>query len=273
VSVQGTGAHLEIIAALELAARRAECDVLILARGGGSLEDLWAFNSEALARAIVACPIPVVSGVGHEIDVTIADYAADVRAATPSAAAEIAVPDGGEWLERLSHLDARLKRSMVRFLDERSKRLKWLMGRAAQVSPSAKLAQRAQRLDELEQRLVRAARRSCIESRSRLGELRTRLWQASPLAHLQASIARHKTLDARLRVAVVARLKTAQARLGPLARTLNAVSPLATLERGYAIVTKPDGSVLREATDAKVGSEIEARLGKGRIRARVESSS
>ncbi len=139
VAVQGAQAAAEIIAALKLAGRRGECDVLILARGGGSLEDLWAFNDEALARAIVASPIPIVSGIGHEIDFTIADFAADVRAPTPSAAAELAVPDSGEWLTALARLGSRLRRGMRRRLDERRERLRWLAGRAAFVSPVARL--------------------------------------------------------------------------------------------------------------------------------------
>src|SRR6202522_2400896 len=146
VSVQGAAAAGEIVAALKLANRRAECDVLILARGGGSLEDLWAFNDEALARAIVASPIPVVSGIGHEIDFTMADFAADVRAPTPSAAAEIAVPDGEEWLISLSRLAHRLQRGLLRRVEAQRERLRWLIGRAALVSPTARLSQQTQRL-------------------------------------------------------------------------------------------------------------------------------
>src|ERR1700728_3269492 len=156
VRVQGAQAAAEITATLQLANQRAECDVLILARGGGSLEDLWAFNDERLARAIVASPIPVITGIGHEIDFTIADFAADVRAPTPSAAAEIVVPDAEEWLSSLRRLDARLQRALLRSMQARAQRLRWLCGRAAMVSPSARLAQQSQRLDELEQRLSRA---------------------------------------------------------------------------------------------------------------------
>src|SRR5271167_4258262 len=147
VAVQGAAAAAEMIAALSLAARPAECDVLILARGGGSLEDLLAFNDEALARAIAACPIPVVSGIGHEIDFTIADFAADVRAPTPSAAAELVVPDAGEWLGAFVRLSTRLQRGMRRRLDERREWLRLLARRAALVSPIARCAQQAQRLD------------------------------------------------------------------------------------------------------------------------------
>jgi exodeoxyribonuclease VII large subunit len=269
VAVQGTTAHLEIIAAIATAAQRAECDVLILARGGGSLEDLWSFNHEGLARAIVASPIPIVSGVGHEVDFTIADFAADVRAPTPSAAAEIVVPDGIEWLATFERFDIRLRRAARRMLDGRVQRLRWLQGRAALVSPAAKLAQQSQRLDELEQRLTRSWRQTLVAQRSALGELRTRLWQASPVARVQTTAAKHAALNARLRGAIQQRLRRAQERLAPLARTLNAVSPLATLERGYAIVAKADGGIVRETADAPPGSVIEARLAKGSIRAKV----
>src|SRR5260370_1873463 len=153
VSVQGATAAAEIAAAVRLAGRRAECDVLILARGGGSREDLWAFNDEALARAIVASPIPIVSGIGHEIDFTIADFAADVRAPTPSAAAEIAVPDGAEYLASLGRLARRLQRGLLRRVEAQRERLRWLMGRAARVSPTARLSQQTQRIDDLEQRM------------------------------------------------------------------------------------------------------------------------
>src|SRR6202453_4677277 len=159
VPVQGAQAAAEIVAAIQLAGKRAECDVLILARGGGSLEDLWAFNDERLARVIAASSIPVISGVGHEIDFTIADFAADVRAPTPSAAAELAVPDALEWLSAVGRLGTRLERCMRRRLDERRERLRWVGRRAALVSPRARFAQRAQRLDELDERMRRALRR------------------------------------------------------------------------------------------------------------------
>jgi exodeoxyribonuclease VII large subunit len=270
VAVQGATAAAEIAAAVRAAGRRAECDVLILARGGGSLEDLWAFNDEALARAIVASPIPIVSGIGHEIDFTIADFAADVRAATPSAAAEIAVPDGEEWLISLSRLAHRLQRGLLRRVEAQRERLRWLIGRAALVSPAARLSQQTQRLDDLEQRLFRGVRQLLTDRRSTLGERRSRLWQLSPAARLRSTAARQAALYARLRAAALARLHLARERLSPLVRTLNAVSPLATLDRGYAIVSRVSGGIVRNAADAGPGTLIEARLAVGKIRAKVE---
>jgi exodeoxyribonuclease VII large subunit len=270
VAVQGAQAAAEIVAALRLAASRAECDVLILARGGGSLEDLWAFNDEALARAMVASPIAIVSGVGHEIDFTIADFAADLRAPTPSAAAELVVPDVQEWLKNFRHCEQRLRQLTQRRLDECRERLRWLCGRAAQVSPRTRLAEQMQRLDDLEQRLVRGLRQALNDRRAELAQCGSRLWRASPAVSLRNLAARHEGLRARLRAAQIARLRGARERLLPLVGTLQAVSPLATLQRGYAIVSGLDGRILRDAAEAAAGTVIEARLAQGRLRARVE---
>ena len=270
VPVQGAQAAAQIVAALGLAARRADCDVLILARGGGSLEDLWSFNDEAVARAIVASPIPVVTGIGHEIDFTIADFAADVRAPTPSAAAEMTVPDAEEWLQSLARLGERLQRTVRRRLREQQERLRWLDGRALLVSPAARLAQQAQRLDDIEQRLLRALRHATQSHRSHLGALQSRLWRSSPAARLRDAAARHAALHVRLQAAGTEPLRRARERLRPLLRTLHAVSPLATLERGYAIVSLEGGAILRSAAEVKPGTLIETRLAHGRLRARVE---
>jgi len=272
VPVQGAQAAADIIVAIDLAGRRAECDVLILARGGGSLEDLWAFNDERLARAIVASPIPIITGIGHEVDFTIADFAADVRAPTPSAAAELVVPDAAEWLEAFVRLGARLQRCMRRRVEERRERLLWLTGRAALVSPAVKLAQQAQRLDELEQCLSRALLRQLSTARERLRWLTGRAALVSPSTRLTQQTLRLETLQQRLNRAGLAQLRRARERLLPLVRTLNAVSPLATLERGYAIVTTESGEILRSAADARPGTLIEARLRVGRLRAKVEQS-
>jgi exodeoxyribonuclease VII large subunit len=270
VPVQGAQAAAEIAAAVALAGRRGDCDVLILARGGGSLEDLWAFNDEALARAIVASPIPIVSGVGHEVDFTIADFAADVRAPTPSAAAEIVVPDAQEWLKTVRTLGARLQQGMRRRLNDSRERLGWLTGRAALVSPTARLAQQMQRLDDLEDRLTRGMRQRLTELRAGLVDRRSQLWQLSPIARVRDAAQRHQMLAARLSAAQLQVLRHARERLMPLVRTLQAVSPLATLDRGYAIVSREGGGILRDAAQAPPGTIIEARLAAGRIRAKVE---
>ncbi len=270
VPVQGVQAAAAIVAALRLAGERGECDVLILARGGGSLEDLAAFNDESVARALRACPIPVVSGVGHEVDFTIADFAADVRAPTPSAAAEIVVPDVEEWLKAFRALGQRLRQTMRRRLRDARARLAWLAGRAAQAGPSARLTEHMQRLDEIEQRLRRGLLQNLATLRSLLALRQSRLWRASPGVRVRERAARHADLFARLRAAELRQLRHASERLLPLVRTLHAVSPLATLTRGYAIVSIGSGEILRAAADAPIGTRIEARLARGTVRAIVD---
>lgn len=270
VPVQGAQAAAGIIAALQLAADRAECDLIMLVRGGGSLEDLWAFNDEALARQIVASPIPVLTGIGHEVDFTIADFAADVRAPTPSAAAELAVPDAAEFERFFAQRMSRLSQVMTRHLKDLRRQLEFLQRRAALVSPAARLSQRIQQLDDLELRLMRALRQRLSDVNARLLDLQGRLWRASPGQRLQVVRARHAMLSTRMEAAMRARLQAAQARFQPLVRTLHAVSPLATLDRGYAIVTTESGKVLQDAGVVRRGQIIHARLARGRVRARIE---
>jgi len=208
--------------------------------------------------------------VGHEVDFTIADFAADVRAPTPSAAAEIVVPDAQEWLKTVRTLGARLQQGMRRRLNDSQERLRWLTGRAALVSPAARLAQQMQRLDDLEDRLTRGMRQRLTELRAGLVDRRSLLWQLSPIARVRDAAQRHQMLAARLSGAQQLLLRHARERLMPLVRTLQAVSPLATLDRGYAIVSREGGAILRDAAQAPPGTIIEARLAAGRLRAKVE---
>jgi exodeoxyribonuclease VII large subunit len=189
VPVQGEGAAAKIAAALALASERAECDVLILARGGGSLEDLWSFNEEIVARAIRASAIPVISGVGHEVDFTIADFAADRRAPTPSGAAEIAVPDAAEWLTRLNKDAGRLRNAIARRLGLKAERLAWQVRRLAVAHPGNRLRQHGQRLDELELRLGRGIGALLERSRARADAAARMLHTVSPLATLDRGYA------------------------------------------------------------------------------------
>jgi exodeoxyribonuclease VII large subunit len=184
VPVQGAAAAPAIVAALDLASARSECDVLIVTRGGGSLEDLWAFNDERVARAIYRCTIPVVTGIGHEIDFTIADFVADVRAPTPSGAAELATPDGHAWLHRLSQLRARFTAGMRRQLQHEHTRIAALMRRLQQAHPGARLAHYSQRLDELEGRLRFALQARLAAQSARLESAARALQAVSPLATL-----------------------------------------------------------------------------------------
>ncbi len=269
-AVQGAAAVPEIVRAIETASRRNECDVLIIARGGGSLEDLWCFNDERVARAIAACRVPTVSGVGHEVDVTIADFVADVRAPTPSAAALAATPDKTTWLATLALLSTRFGGAMGRYLRGRGLALGAALQRLQVSHPGARLAQHAQRLDDLEQRLRLALRANVAGRRQRLDILSTRLWRENPRHRLEALCAHAATLRQRLTATITATLAAREQRLALASRTLDAVSPLATLGRGFAVVSRvEDGALLRDAAQAPPGTEIEARLSKGSLRARV----
>jgi exodeoxyribonuclease VII large subunit len=268
--VQGSAAAPVLVETLALASRRAECDVLILARGGGSLEDLWAFNDERVARAIRASAIPVVAGIGHEIDFTIADFAADARAPTPSGAAELVTPDRKELLHALSRTADRLALSARRELRTLAARLEHAVTRLRLAHPGARLEQQAQRLDDLEQRLAGALRAALDLERHRLSELFGTLVRHSPEHRIREYRVRHAALAKRLEHAALRRLSDLGHRLGLAGRALDAVSPLRTLQRGFAIVTRAaDGTVLTQADAVGVGEDIEARLAHGRVRARI----
>ena len=189
VPVQGDGAAERIADAIRLASKRRDCDVLLLVRGGGSLEDLWAFNEEPVARAIVACAIPLVTGIGHETDVTLADFAADLRAATPTAAAELASPDRLEGLRKVRLLAEQLDSAMQRQLTQAQRRLAELAGRLDRVQPRHRLRERAQRLDELDQRLRATLRLRLRVAAQRLHSLSGHLHALSPLATLERGYA------------------------------------------------------------------------------------
>jgi exodeoxyribonuclease VII large subunit len=270
-AVQGAAAVPEIVRAIECASRRAECDVLIVARGGGSLEDLWCFNDERVSRAIAACRIPTVSGVGHEVDVTIADFVADLRAPTPSAAAQVVVPDKSTWLEALVQLEARFAAAVGRQIRTHHVALATLAQRLKISHPGARLAQHSQRLDDLETRMRLALRSAVLARQQRLEQATARLWRENPRHRLEALCAQAATLRQRLGSAIRDQLTRLDQRLAIAGRTLDAVSPLATLSRGFATVTRvDDGKLLRDAHDAPPGTEIETRLARGRLRARVE---
>ena len=269
-AVQGAAAVAEIVRAIEAASRRAEVDVLIVARGGGSLEDLWCFNDERVARALAACAIPTISGVGHEVDVTIADFVADLRAPTPSAAALAAVPDKSTWLESLAVLETRFGGAMGRYLRALGLSLGGVAQRLQIQHPGARLAQNAQRLDDLEQRLRLALGADVLRRQQRLETLATRLWRENPRHRVAAMSALAANLRQRLESHMQSVLVSLGQRLALASRTLDAVSPLATLGRGFAVVKRiDDGLLLRDAADAPAGTEIEARLARGAIRARV----
>lgn len=269
--VQGTGAAEEIARTLELAHRRRDCDVLILTRGGGSLEDLWSFNEEVVARAIAAVDIPVIVGVGHETDFTIADFVADLRAPTPSQAAEFAVPDCAEWRGRLARAAGGLERAARRRLAVDAQRLAALGHRLNRCDPGLTLRQRAQRVDELEGRLRRALERMLDSRRARLGRLEAAVNAASPRHRLAADSQRCRFAAERLERAMRRRMEHAVHRAAVTERALLSLSPLRTLERGYAIVSRADdGKLVTDPAHAAAGSGIRVRLAHGELEATVK---
>ncbi len=270
VPVQGAGAAREIVTMLVLADARAEVDVLLLVRGGGSLEDLRAFNDEALARAIAALRLPLICGVGHEVDFTIADLVADLRAPTPSAAAELAVPDAAAWLAALAGVAERLAGSARRSLRRWRETLARTWRRLDGLHPARALTQRAQRLDELQGRAAAAAGRLLGSGRERLARLRAELAGRSPAVRAALLAGRMGHARARLGPALRHRLALVTTRLEAAANGLQTVSPLATLARGYAIATRAaDGRLVTDSAQAPAGTELALRLARGRLRAKV----
>lgn len=271
VPVQGTAAAPAICAALDSLAQRDDCQVVILARGGGSIEDLWAFNEETVARAIYRCALPVVSGIGHETDFTIADFVADVRAPTPSAAAQLVSPDQQVLLQQVGAQLARLKRGMERQLSIVRQHHAAAAKRLQQTHPGNRLRQQAQRLDEFEERLRLALRHSLRDSSQRLSAVTARLQRVHAGQRVAQLAERCAQRTQQLRRAMVDTLNHCQQRLTLAQRALDAVSPLAVLGRGYALVVTPDGRLVRQAASLQAGDELNIRLAEGRVHAIVRS--
>ncbi len=269
-AVQGNEAAQQIVYALHQATNLPNVDAIIVGRGGGSIEDLWPFNEEAVARAIAQCPIPIVSGVGHEVDFTIADFVADHRAATPSAAAEILSPDQQE----LGNMVNGYRQMLVRHISQRLQREKQQLDhlRLRLRHPGDRLREQGQRLDDLELRLHQAIENKLHRAESRLGNARERLHQHTPLNTLQRMNTLQQQLDQRLKQAITARLQNLRNRLINQIAQLDAYSPLATLQRGYAIVQNDEGRVITSHDQAKPGDEVQTRLAQGRLTCRVEHS-
>jgi exodeoxyribonuclease VII large subunit len=257
--VQGEGAAQKIAQAIAIASTRAECSVLLLCRGGGSIEDLWSFNEESVARAIVACAIPVIAGIGHETDFTIADFAADLRAPTPTAAAEMAATPHSDWLAALASHAEDLTRAMQRQLADTSQSLDWLSHRL--VSPSAYVKQERLKLLGLQTGLVHATRTPLTKARFALMQLRTRC-----LAQLPKT-GPHRTRLAesarRITARVVAQTAQSSQALSSVASQLQMLNPQRTLERGYAILTDAKGKIVRAPRDLRPRETVTVRLAEG----------
>ena len=269
VPVQGREAPAAIVAMLRKASASNRYDVLLLTRGGGSLEDLWAFNDEQVARAIHASAVPVVSAVGHEIDFSIADFVADLRAPTPSAAAELLVPDAVAIGRHLQQLQQRLLTLQQRKLQGHAQRLDHLFTRLQTQRPQARLARDHERLLHLQRRLSAVLREQSQRRHTRLERLHARLLALHPRARLSLLARRLAEQDQRLRRAIAYTLERQQTALRHAGHALHAVSPLATLERGYAILFDDAGHVVRSSANVTDGDTLKARLADGELNLRV----
>ncbi|CAM3754447.1 exodeoxyribonuclease VII large subunit [Xenorhabdus thuongxuanensis] len=268
-AVQGAEAPLQIIRAIELANARQECDVLIVGRGGGSLEDLWCFNDEQVARAIFQSHIPIVSAVGHETDVTIADFVADLRAPTPSAAAELVSRNQTELLRQIQSLQQRLEMAMDYFFAQKRQEFNVLQHRLQQQCPDLQLARQQHYLAELRQKLIDSFLRCLKQHSISYDKLNQRLLQIHPEREIQRHCQSIQQFDFRLKQAIERQLGRYREKFAVSCSRLEAVSPLATLSRGYSISEAPDGKLLRQVRQVKAGDVLKTRLQDGWVESQV----
>lgn len=267
--VQGENADMNICQAINIANQRLEVDVLLLTRGGGSLEDLWCFNSEALAHTIYNSALPVLSAVGHEVDTTISDYVADVRAPTPSAGAELLSQDSDNKSQRLATVLSRLKQSASHYQLKQERRLSLLEHRLQRLDPKRTLQQFEQRFDEMQLRLEAALSNKLHGLSRRQQQLASRLEQQSPKHKLALETNRLSYLATRLQDAIQDTLNQSEQRIKYAAHQLETVSPLATLSRGYSITTDANNQVIDNADQLSVGDRINTRLLHGQVQSTV----
>ena len=265
--VQGDGAAQKIAQAIGTASSRAECDVLLVCRGGGSIEDLWSFNDESVARAIVACSMPVISGVGHETDFTIADFAADLRAPTPTAAAELAATPRADWLATLDAYADDLGRSIKRQLGNAAQALDWLSRRL--VSPAAVINHERLKLQGYQTRLAHATRTPLAHARFALTHMQTRLAAQLPSTKPhRVQLTEHARRMTNSTASLVAQRRQA---LASLSSQLELLNPQRTLERGYAIIADERGNIVRHPKQIKAGQALDITLAEGAAQIAVQN--
>lgn len=271
VPVQGPTAAHKIAQMITLAGKRKECDVLLLARGGGSIEDLWSFNEEIVARAISLCELPIVTGIGHEIDFTIADFTADQRAPTPSAAAELLSPQHEKVQEKLAQNQRYLYRLLRNMLIQHRQKLHALHKSLFQHHPKQRLTQQSQRLDDLEMRLKSRQSNMILQKSMPLNALLLRLNKITPKHYLQTCRNNSRDLWRRLYAGTDKIINGKRQHLMLLVKTLETTSPLATLARGYAIVTRcADEKLIDDIKQVNIGEQIQTQLLSGALICRVE---
>jgi len=276
VPVQGNEAAPAICKALQLIDKAVtkgtlQCDVILLVRGGGSLEDLWSFNEESVARAIFNCTIPIVSGVGHEVDVTIADYVADVRSATPTAAAETITPDQTTWLQSFDWYQQRLQQLITDKVSRQQEKTQWLTQRLKQQHPHHQIQRSKERSTELIKRLMRHSQSMLNFRQHQLSTLNAQLGAQNPSLLLKQNRQTMHYLTARLQRATLNLFEQKKSILSNAARTLNTISPLQTLERGYSISLNKKGKPITTIAQVNTNDKIETRLHNGSIISYVES--
>lgn len=267
--VQGQQAAQAISNAITIANNRKECDVLIVGRGGGSLEDLWSFNEEQVVQAIYNATIPIISAVGHEVDTTLADYVADLRAATPTAAAELVSQDTDELSDKVQSLQQRLIYQTKQTLLSQKQALTSLQHRLRQVDPAQQLQLQQQKADELTIRLKQAISRELIRFTHQPQQLTTRLQQLSPLHNIEQKLTQQQQLTQRLIVAVTNKQQQRKTQFSHLIEQLQLVSPLATIARGYNVARNEKGKVIQSIEQVNINDEITLQVSDGMIKAKV----
>ncbi|WP_262264888.1 exodeoxyribonuclease VII large subunit [Pantoea dispersa] len=268
-AVQGVDAPAAIVRAIELANLRDECDVLIVGRGGGSLEDLWSFNDERVARAIFASRLPIVSAVGHETDVTIADFVADLRAPTPSAAAELVSRNQIELLRRLQSQQQRMEMAMDYYVAQQQRRFTRLQHRLQQQHPQLRLARQQTTLIQLQRRLQEAADQRLRLAHRQQDRLLQRLQSQQPQGRILRAQQQLQQWHYRLQQGMEKQLNHSRQRFGTLAAQLEGVSPLATLARGFSVTTDAQGQVVKKTRQLHTGDLLRTRLDDGWVESQV----